>query len=148
MNDAALLVNLFTTLVLVGLIWVVQLALYPLFAEVGTAGFLAYHCKHSERITWIVGPLMAAELVSSIVLAASPPAAIGHRPFVLGLLLVLVVWASTAFVQVPAHAALGAGFSKQVHRRLVRTNWIRTVAWSARGALLLWVVGRLLPPNR
>jgi hypothetical protein len=29
---------------------------------------------------------------------------------------------------------LSTGFDPVVHRRLVRTNWVRTAAWTARGA--------------
>jgi hypothetical protein len=34
---------------------------------------------------------------------------------------------------------LQKGFHETVHRRLVRTNWVRTVAWSLRGLLVLWM---------
>ena len=30
---------------------------------------------------------------------------------------------------------MNQGFDAAVHRRLVRTNWIRTVGWTLRGAL-------------
>jgi hypothetical protein len=47
------------------------------------------------------------------------------------------VWLVTLFVQVPAHRRLGHGFEAEVHRRLVTSNWLRTAAWTARGALAL-----------
>ena len=38
-------------------------------------------------------------------------------------------------------AAGKAGFDAEAHRRLVRTNWVRTVGWSLRSALVLgWVL--------
>jgi hypothetical protein len=51
---------------------------------------------------------------------------------------VVVVWASTALVQVPLHERLRGGFDAAVVERLVRSNWVRTVAWSARGVLVAW----------
>jgi hypothetical protein len=51
-----------------------------------------------------------------------------------GLGLIAVAWASTGLLQVPRHRVLGAG------------NWLRTAAWTLRGALLLWMLARLLPP--
>ncbi len=147
MTEAVLLLHLGATLVLVGLIWTVQISLYPLFSRVGAAEFGAYHRHHSRSITVLVGPLMAAELATGIFLAVWPPADAGRAPFFLGLVLVGLLWASTAFVQVPAHDALGTGFAAGAHRRLVSTNWLRTGLWSARGALLLWVVGELLRPS-
>jgi hypothetical protein len=46
--------------------------------------------------------------------------------------LLALIHGSTVFVQVPAHGRLTGGFDLAVVRRLVRTNWIRTVGWTAR----------------
>ncbi|MEQ1727476.1 MAG: hypothetical protein ABL982_03770 [Vicinamibacterales bacterium] len=60
---------------------------------------------------------------------------------VAGAVLLAIIWASTALLQVPAHNRLERGFDADVHRRLVRTNWIRTVCWTARVvvALTMWL---------
>ena len=58
--------------------------------------------------------------------------------------LVGVIWASTAFIQVPMHNVLGRGFDADAHAHLVSTNWIRTIAWSARAALLAWCIWNIL----
>ena len=42
-----------------------------------------------------------------------------------------------ALVQVPLHRRLQGGFDAAAHRRLVRTNWLRTAAWTLRAALAL-----------
>ena len=34
---------------------------------------------------------------------------------------------------------LSQEFDKAVHQRLVWTNWLRTVAWSLRALLVLWM---------
>jgi len=52
------------------------------------------------------------------------------------LTLLAIVWLSTAFLQVPQHSILEAGFNAEAHRKLVSTNWIRTVLWSTRAILL------------
>ena len=48
--------------------------------------------------------------------------------------LLFALWLSTLLFYAPLHMRLSTGFDAVVHRRLVRTNWIRTVAWTARGA--------------
>ena len=53
-----------------------------------------------------------------------------------GLTLLAVVWGSTFFLQVPAHEKLASRFDATTHRRLVRSNWIRTVGWTFRGILV------------
>ena len=42
------------------------------------------------------------------------------------------------------HRLLAAGFDVPAWRLLVATNWLRTAAWSARGALALAMIGRAL----
>lgn len=132
------------TWALVGLIWTIQLVHYPLFARVGEAGFAAYSARHSAAITPLVGPLMGLELVSAGWLALHPPAFTPAWAWWAGLALALLVWASTGLVQVPLHRRLGGGFSGEAHARLVRSNWLRTVAWSARGLLVGWLVWLLM----
>jgi hypothetical protein len=43
--------------------------------------------------------------------------------------------AVTVGVSVPCHRRLSAGYDDAVLDRLVRTNWYRTVAWSAGGVV-------------
>ena len=57
-----------------------------------------------------------------------------------GVALLAVIWISTALFQIPLHNALSAGFDPAVHARLVHTNWIRTIAWTVRGVLALYLL--------
>lgn len=128
-----------STLPLVGLIWFVQLVAYPLFADAGAleqAAFLAYHRRHSERITFIVLPLMLTELLAAGAWLVVPRG-VPRSAAVLGFALVVVAWLCTGLVSVPRHEELGRGFDARAHSRLVTTNWIRTACWTARGILLL-----------
>ena len=122
-----------STIAMCAVIWFVQLVHYPLFARVGAAEFKRYEAEHVRRITWIVAPLMGVELVASAWLVVENASALR----VCGLVLVGVVWSSTLLIQVPLHGALSKGFDAQVARRLVRSNWIRTIAWSARLGIVL-----------
>ena len=57
-----------------------------------------------------------------------------------GVALLALIWASTALLQIPLHNALSTGFDAEVHARLVHTNWIRTIAWTVRGVLALYLL--------
>ena len=106
---------------------------YPLFAQVGRETFVAYHQRHSRQITWIVAPLMFAELGTAawLVLAGT------RDPWLLASLPLLAFnWLSIWLVQIPLHDKLATGFDERAHQRLVTTNWWRTAAWSARAACL------------
>ena len=140
MKNLIFLAHTGTTLYLVGLIWIVQSLVYPSMGLVGADGYAAYHNLHTSRITPVVAPAMIIELLTAIYLVFAPDDAIDRRYFWGGLALVLIIWASTFFVQVPLHEELAEGFNGEVQNKLVLTNWIRTIAWTLRGALILWMV--------
>ncbi|MFB6247584.1 MAG: hypothetical protein ABEL97_03355 [Salinibacter sp.] len=139
-----LLIHAAATLTMLGVILVVQWVHYPLFRHVGAAGYATYQAEHMRRITGVVAPLMGVELVTAILLAWTPPATVPAGLAWAGLALVGLIWGTTGLVQVPLHAALTDGFDRATHRRLVRTNWIRTVLWAARSGLVLWMLSRAL----
>ncbi len=125
-----------------GLIWFVQMVHYPLFASVGAREFAGYERKHTHLTALVVGPPMLVEAASSLGLVFLPsgrqaPWAVGT-----GLALVALIWLSTAAIQVPCHARLEGGFDSRIHRRLVRSNWIRTLAWTLRSCLALFMIWR------
>ncbi|MBS2017376.1 MAG: hypothetical protein JST00_31120 [Deltaproteobacteria bacterium] len=134
--------QLATTLPLVGLIWLVQVVSYPLFLRVGRPEFAAYHEAHSRLITYVVGPLMLAELAASFAWAASPDPTLPRSIAWAGFALAVATWALTFFVAVPRHEVLAHGYDAPTISSLVTTNWLRTAAWTLRGALLLWVAAR------
>ena len=136
-----LLANLVLCAVLTGLIWTVQLVHYPGLALVGKAEFARYHAAHTARIGALVGPLMVLELLLAGWLAWAGRAALPHGAGWWSLALVGVVWAVTFFISVPFHNRLAAGgYDYVVIDGLVRTNWLRTGAWTLRLAVLVAVV--------
>ena len=145
---AVFLAHLLATLTMFGVIWIIQVVHYPIFSGVGDAGWANYEAQHKARITLVVGPAMLLELATAVWLVLDRPPALPLWMVLTGVVLVGVIWASTAFIQVPLHNALSAGaFDADAHHRLVATNWIRTVAWTARAGLVLWMGWRLLPAS-
>lgn len=125
------------TVFMTGVIWFVQVVHYPLFSRVGAAESAAYAAAHQRSTTWVVLPPMVVEALTGLWLAIQPPQAASAVPLRFGFGLIVVIWCATFFAQVPAHARLAGGFEVDTHARLVRSNWIRTAAWSARSALVL-----------
>lgn len=136
----ALLINFAATCAMFGLIWFIQLVHYPLFRLVGTIGSRTYQTEHMSRTTWVVAPLMCLEGITALWLALDPPPGISASLVWLGVLLLVLIWLSTALLQVPCHQSLLDGFDARIHQRLVRTNWIRTVAWTIRAILALYLL--------
>jgi hypothetical protein len=140
-----LLLQLACTLTMTGIIWFVQVVHYPLFARVGQPGFAAYEAEHATRTGWVVGPLMCLELGAAFLflLPRFRPMSVPATQAAIGALLVTIIWLSTALIQVPLHSRLGAGFDAAVIAKLVATNWIRTIAWTLRAALVLFWTSRI-----
>lgn len=141
-GNRLLFIQAANTWFLVGLIWMVQVVHYPLFANVGEPGYTTYQQLHEQKITWIVGPTMVLELLIAILLVfgASASNSVDARLAWVSFVLVLLIWATTAFVSVPCHAKLSSGFDQQAHYWLVTTNWVRTIAWSIKGVLAMWML--------
>lgn len=137
--EMLVVIHLAATLFMTGVIWFVQVVHYPLFFAVDRSAFPSYGKQHAARTTWIVAPPMLVELASALLLFWIRPANVATWSLSVGLSLLAVIWISTALVQVTTHEVLQKGFEATAHRRLVRTNWIRTVAWSLRGLLFFWM---------
>lgn len=137
--DPLLVTHALATVSLVGLIWTIQLVHYPLFLRVPPDAFTAYESEHMRRITWLVGPLMLVEAGTAILLILRfPESAIVW----VGAALLAAIWILTATVQGPLHGRLARdGFDATRIRFLVRSNWVRTLAWTARGVLALLILG-------
>ena len=93
-------------------------------------------------------PPMLVEALTALLLVVSRPAQVSAWLAWTGLALVGVIWLSTAALQVPAHGRLVSGFDAEVGSFLVTTNWIRTVAWSARAAVVCAMLMQALAPAR
>lgn len=63
-----LLLHLCLTWALFGLIWCVQIIMYPLFSRVSAVGFPTYHQNYTLRITIVVSPLMILEALTATAL--------------------------------------------------------------------------------
>ncbi|MFT7619755.1 MAG: hypothetical protein ACI97A_003412 [Planctomycetota bacterium] len=123
-----------------GIIWLVQFVTYPQFLNVGGSEFDVYHKHHTAGIGRIVAPLMIVELGLSIW-------AVWHfRDTQIGAVILaataitLAIWVTTFAVQVPLHKLLVSRWSEPVIRKLISTNWIRTILWSARLGLIGWAI--------
>lgn len=134
-----LLLHALSSCFMMGLIWFVQVVHYPLFSRVGIESLAEYERLHQKRTTWVVGPVMFVEGATAALLTLPlfRPAAINLWMPLLGCVMLLLIWCSTAFLQVPMHQRLSSGFDAKAHQTLVNTNWIRTILWTARAVLSL-----------
>lgn len=123
---------------MVVLIWLVQMVIYPAFAEVTPGRFVAHHAGYTRMISYFVIPLMFSQAGLIVALLLREPG----RAVGLAAALVVVAWISTFALSVPAHQRLGSGgLDAAVVRTLVATNWVRTAAWTGAWLALFGVRG-------
>ena len=140
--EVLIIIHYAATLIMTGAIWLAQLSQYPLLAYVGRRNFVRYEHEHIRRISDVAWFVIYVELFTGIGLLLAP--AVPRTVSVPGLLLIAFIWAMTWFVQYPLHIKLAHGFDRTLHRSLVRTNWLRTLAWTARAALWTLLIAQLI----
>jgi hypothetical protein len=132
--DLLFFLNVISAFLLTGVIWTIQIVHYPSFHYIDKLSFTNFHHFHERRISIIVMPLMLIELTTSTVLYINNMSSI---VFALNLLIVVLIWCSTFFIQVPIHSILSQKKDKKLIEKLVNTNWIRTFLWSMRMLLII-----------
>jgi hypothetical protein len=140
MLQGLFLLHLLSAAFLCGLIWFVQVVHYPLFSRTGFVEFSDYHRRHMKLTGLVVGPPMLFEVITALAIVYLAPGILMVWPFSVALILLGVIWVSTAVVLMPLHRSLRHDFSRSTVKSLVAGNWIRTIAWSARMLLLAFLL--------
>ena len=121
---------------MLGVIWIVQIIHYPLFLMVGKDAFVAYELEHVNKTALVIAIPMLLELATYLALLYFN-VSLRKNPLFLGTgFLLFIIWVTTFFVSVPLHNQLSIGFDQKAVESLIHTNWIRTIAWSLRVAVL------------
>lgn len=85
---------------------------------------------------------MFTELITSILLSLrEETSTILHQA---GLGIVILIWLITFFVQVQLHEKLSAGYSEKLVQKLVSSNRWRTLLWSMKSVLGIYLLTRLI----
>lgn len=128
---ALLVVHLVAVGYLTGLVWVVQLVVYPGFRAVGSAAsWPSFHDAHSRAMGLAVGPPWAVQGGTLAVLLVDRPAGVPTWLVLLAAALGLVTVVVTLVWSVPLHGRLQP-YDPDAAGRLLKTNWLRTAAWTA-----------------
>jgi hypothetical protein len=140
-NESVLAAQALASAAMCGLIWFVQMVHYPLFARTDTTHSPDYPDENQRRTAPVVIPPMLVEAATAAIIAVNPPPAIGRPLALAGLAMVAALWLSTLLVQMPLHGQLKhAGHTSETVTALVQTNWFRTILWSARAVLAIWML--------
>ena len=128
-------VHFLSTSLMVGIIWVIQLLHYPTFHFIKESDYVEFQHFHMQRISFIVVPVMIIELLSGFMLVYY----FRSNLLILCLIILLVIWLITFVFFTKLHQSLLGGYDKIIVDKLVQINWSRTVLWSLRLIILIYI---------
>ena len=118
-----------------GIGWFVQSVHYPLFPFVRGEDWTKFHAAHSRRTALVVAVPWAVEGFSALAIVVANPTGVSRWLPVAAVGLAGISVVGTLAFALPAHSQLAVNFADAPHRRLLRTGWIRTLAWTGAGVV-------------
>ena len=128
-------IHFLSTSLMVGIIWVIQLLHYPTFHFIKESDYVEFQHFHMQRISFIVVPLMIMELLSGFMLVYY----FRSNLLILCFIILIVIWLITFVFFTKLHQSLLGGYDKIIVDKLVQINWSRTVLWSLRLIILIYI---------
>ena len=123
--DIAFELNKISNLLMIGISILVQIIIYPSFKGPDFKNFNSFHLLYSNKMFYIVAPIMLTELFSSLFLVYKNPT----KTYLISLFFLLLIWLLTFLFIVPIHNFLSANHSKKKVQRMIRLNGMRTFFW-------------------
>ena len=138
-----LAVHLYTTIFMTGVIWIIQLVHYPMFTDLDARFFEKSMKDHQKGMSQVVLITMLIEIFTgaSLIIFSQGVSFL----IILNFIALLVIWFVTFMISVPCHNRLLISKNNDVIKKLVQSNWIRTVLWSIRSiGLLYFILGKIM----
>tara|TARA_Y100000817_G_scaffold170901_1_gene133459 strand:- start:388 stop:813 length:426 start_codon:yes stop_codon:yes gene_type:complete len=128
-------IHLIATSMMVAIIWIVQILHYPTFLFINKKQYTDFQQFHMNKISYIIVPIMAVELFSGLgILFIIQKQQIS---FYVSFALLILIWMITGLLFTKYHSDLSKKYNEETILQLIRFNWIRTLFWTIRFALLL-----------
>ena len=100
---------------------------YPSFKLIRSSLFSEFHKSYTNKMLFIVAPVMILELISSLFLVIFD---VSDNNTEIGLLIsLLLIWFLTFFIIVPIHNKLTVNYNKDLNQKLIKFNGLRTIFW-------------------
>ena len=120
-------ISLFSNLIMVGVSLITHFVTYPSFKLIKSSLFSEFHKSYTNKMLFIVAPVMILELISSLFLVIFD---VSHNNTEIGLLISLIlIWFLTFFIIVPIHNKLTVNYNKHLNQKLIKYNGLRTIFW-------------------
>ena len=112
---------------MVGVSLITHFVTYPSFKLIKSSLFSEFHKSYTNKMLFIVAPVMILELISSLFLVIFD---VSDNNTEIGLLIsLLLIWFLTFFIIVPIHNKLTVNYNKDLNQKLIKYNGLRTILW-------------------
>ena len=120
---------------MVGVSLITHFVTYPSFKLIKSSLFSEFHKSYTNKMLFIVAPVMILELISSLFLVIFD---VSDNNTEIGLLIsLLLIWFLTFFIIVPIHNKLTVNYNKDLNQKLIKYNGLRTLLWIIKLILLI-----------
>ena len=119
---------------MVAIIWFVQINQYPLLRLIDLNNLKKFETANIKKTERVVIPFMLIELLTGVILLFKL-----SYLFYFAFLILLTVWIYTFVAIVPLHMKLKTTPDQTIVDRLVKKNWVRTVLWTLKGFVVLYL---------
>ena len=120
-------ISLFTNLIMVGVSLITQFVTYPSFKLIKSSIFSEFHKSYTNKMVFIVAPVMILELISSLLLVTFDMN--DNNTGIVLLITLMLIWFLTFFTIVPIHNKLSVNYNKDLNQKLIKYNGLRTILW-------------------
>ena len=128
--------SLFCNIFMIGISLITQFITYPSFKSIDLNLFSNFHKAYTRKMLFIVGPVMIIEFLSLAILLFVN----FNFNFLIQFILICLIWFLTFFVIVPIHNKLENQYDNLLNINLIKLNGYRTLIWSLRFILLLFII--------
>ena len=112
---------------MVGVSLITHFITYPSFGLINTNIFSEFHKSYTNKMLFIVAPIMTIELISTLLILILD---LNDNYTDIGILIFLVlIWFLTFFAIVPIHNKLSVSYNKDLNQKLIKYNGLRTSFW-------------------
>ena len=112
---------------MVGVSLITHFVTYPSFRLIKSSLFSEFHKSYTNKMLFIVAPVMILELISSLFLVIFD---VSDNNTEIGMLIsLLLIWFLTFFIIVPIHNKLTVNYNKDLNQKLIKYNGLRTIFW-------------------
>ena len=129
-------IYLFCNIFMIGISLITQFITYPSFQSINPEIFSNFHKIYTQKMLFIVGPIMTIEFLSVVVLLFINI----DFHFLVQFIFVFLIWILTFFLIVPIHNELEKHYNKSLNNKLIKLNGYRTFLWFVKFIFLLIII--------